>query len=77
MKQQYKKLLIQNLEKDVKIRNLKKELDVNQFAKFRGKLSENFLSELDTIGHSISEDSTFVCGVMKDLTGGSKSLWPN
>lgn len=67
LKQEYKRLLIQNLEKDVKIRNLKKELEINRFSTFKGKLSEICLSNLEIIGNSISEDSTFVSCVMNDL----------
>lgn len=67
LKQEYKNLLILNLEKDIEIRNLKKNLATNKFLKFRGKLSECCLSNLDTIGNSISEDSTFVCCILNDL----------
>lgn len=35
LKQKYKKLLILNLEKDIQIRNLRKELEVNKFTKFK------------------------------------------
>lgn len=67
LKNEYKKLLIDNLEKDVKIRNLKKELEEKKFWVFKGKLSENCLSELEVIGKSVAEDSTFVCCVINDL----------
>lgn len=67
LKNEYKKILIDNLEKDIKIRNLKKELEVKKFSKFREKLSESCLSNLEIIGTTISEDSTFVCCVINDL----------
>lgn len=72
LKQKYKKLLILNLEKDIQIRNLRKELEVNKFTKFKWKLSESCLSNLETIGNSVSEDSSFVCCIMNDLYDISK-----
>lgn len=67
LKTEYKKLLIVNLEKDVKIRNLKKELEKNKFLEFKVKLSEDCLSELEIIGNSVVEDSTFVSCIIADL----------
>lgn len=67
LKQTYKKLLITNLERDVKIRNLRKELETKKFIKFKGKLSESCLNHIKIIGNSIPEDSTFICCVINDL----------
>lgn len=67
LKQKYKQLLIINLEKDVKIRNLKKELETKKFIKFKDKLSENCLTNLEIIGNSVSDDYTFVRCIINDL----------
>lgn len=67
LRENYKKLLILNIEKDVKIRDLKKELEKNKFTLFKGKLSELCLNKLETIGNSVAEDSSFVCCVIHDL----------
>lgn len=67
LKQKYKQLLIVNLEKDVKIRNLKKELLTAKFSKFKEKISESCFSSLQIIGNSVPEDSTFICCVINDL----------
>lgn len=67
LKEKYKKLLILNIEKDVRIRDLKKEVERNRFTLFTGQLSEFCLNKLETIGNSVSEDSIFVCSVVNDL----------
>lgn len=67
LKVEYKNLLIENLKKDVKIRDLRKELEADKFLKFKKKISANCLINLRDIGNSSKEDSTFVSCVMNDL----------
>lgn len=67
LKQEYKQLLIQNLEKDVKIKNLKKQLASQKFSIFKDKLSDSCLCHLEAIGNDISAGSTFVSCVLNNL----------
>lgn len=67
LKKKYQQLLIENLQKDVIIRELKSKIDSRKFFSFIGKLSLNCLNDLQRIGNSQKEDSTFIRCAINDL----------
>lgn len=67
LKQQYHQLLIENLQKDVTIRNLKKKFESFKYGNFKGILSDSCLDELKLFGDSQREDSSFIRCAIKDL----------
>lgn len=67
LKQQYYELLIENLQKDVIIKNLKRKIEQHKYGSFRHILSEKCLDELKSIGNSSKEDSAFISCALKDL----------
>lgn len=67
LKRQYSQLLIQNLQKDVIIRKLKKKIEENKYGSFKGILSDTCLNELKSFGNSQREDSSFIRCALKDL----------
>lgn len=60
LKETYRKCLIENLEKDLVIRELKTKLASKKFSEFEEKLSTPTMNVLRSIGNSQSEDSKFV-----------------
>lgn len=52
LKAEYNQLLIENLQKDVIIRNLKKKLERNKYGDFKGVFSKLCLDKLQSIGNS-------------------------
>lgn len=74
LKEEYKDLLIKNLQKDVIIRELKQKLGVKKYCNFENILSESCLGELRCIGTSVKDDSKFIAVVLKDLYVNTDSL---
>lgn len=64
-KQEYHKLLIENLEKDLLIR--KKKQNTKKFLKFEGRLSMQCIDTLNSIGSSQRQDSQFIYVALNDL----------
>lgn len=71
LKQDYRKSLIDNLQKDLEIRELKKSIQKKKFIDFEHKLSQNCLNELNVIGTSLREDSKFIAVALYDLYDGN------
>lgn len=71
LKQNYQKLLIENLQKDLIIRELKQQINIQKFDSFEGKLSEQCLEQIKTIGDSPREDSAFFNLILTDIYGDS------
>lgn len=75
LKEDYQHLLIENLQKDVIIRQLKQDIArIRKYHIFENILSKSCLEELRGIGTSIKEDSIFVGVVLKELYGAADSL---
>lgn len=70
LKQEYQKLLIENLQKDLIIRQKKSEENKEKFRSFENQLSKRCLEQLNVIGESQKEDSQFVFVVLLDLHNG-------
>lgn len=66
-KQEYLNLLNVNLQKDLEIRKLKRNIEQNKFASFETELSKDCLFELRSIGNSQKEDSQFVSVALSTL----------
>lgn len=71
LKQEYQKLLIENLQKDLLIRQIKARVNKNSFIKFEEQLSKTCIDKLDAIGESQREDSQFVAEVLFELYNGN------
>lgn len=71
LKKEYQDLLVENLQKDLSIRELKNELKTKQikFTNFKNVLTPAGFEELNSIGASQSDDAAFVYALMKDLYG--------
>lgn len=67
LKQEYGKKLIENLKKDLIIRDLKENIKLNKFSSFKGVLSAECLSALKSVDESKGKDSVFICYALKDL----------
>lgn len=67
LKETYQNLLVENLQKDVIIRQLKEKLCSKKFTSFKGILTDSCLDKLKSIGHSQQEDSKFVDEALNDL----------
>lgn len=67
LKKEYQKLLIENLQKDVIIRNLKKKVEEFKYASFKGVFSDVCLDELKSFGNLQMDDSSFIRCAIKDL----------
>lgn len=67
LKQEYQQLLIENLQKDVTIKNLKEKLEQHKYGDFKGIFSDTCLDGLRTYGNSQIEDSRFIGSAMRDL----------
>lgn len=67
LKDEYKKVLITNLEKDVKIRKLKKELKSKKYISFENNLSIQCIEKLRCISDLEKEDTTFISVVLNEL----------
>lgn len=70
LKKEYNNSLVQNLQKDVLIRELKLKEEKQKFSNFEEFLSKNCIDNLHIIGDSQKEDSQFVAVVLKELYGG-------
>lgn len=74
LKQIYRKLLIENLEKDVEIRKLKEKSSSKKFSAFENILSATCLEKLRSIGDSIKDDSTFISCALNDIYDGKAEI---
>lgn len=71
LKIEYNNLLIENLQKDVIIRNKKIQILQNKYTNFNKNISKDILSELNSIGNSKREDSAFIALAIKGLYNGN------
>lgn len=69
LKDEYKNLLIKNLEKDVKIRNLKKKIEAKKYTNFVGRLPNSCIEKLRCIPDCEKEDSVFMSVVLNEIYG--------
>lgn len=67
LKDEYKNLLIKNLEKDVKIRKLKREIQSTKYNKFERNLSKKCIEILRSIDDTEKEDAKFVSVILNEL----------
>lgn len=75
LKGQYNQLLIENLQKDVIIRNLKQKLEAQyKYGEFNGVFSAACLDKLRATGNSQVEDSSFISNALKDLYHGDVGI---
>lgn len=74
LKEEYKNLLIKNLQSDVVLRQLKQNIETKKYCDFASCLSESCLNGLREIGSSVRDDTKFVGVVLKDLYGGIEPL---
>lgn len=70
LKNEYNNLLVENLQKDVIIRQKKLLIAQNKYAKFNNNFSKEILGQLNSFGNSQREDSTFVATAIKGLYNG-------
>lgn len=70
LKQEYQKLLIENLQKDLIIRQQKLEENREKFKLFENHLSKTCIETLNGIGESQRDDSHFVSVVLFELYNG-------
>lgn len=66
-KQKYQKLSIENLQKDLIIRQLKSKVEKTKFSSFENVLSKSCIKKLNSISDSKKEDSQFVTVVLSSL----------
>lgn len=66
-RQNYQKLLIENLQKDLIIRQLKSGAKKNKFSSFENLLSKKCIDKLSIISNSQNQDSHFVAVVLSAL----------
>lgn len=69
LKQKYKNSLIENLQKDVRIRSLEQKIQSIKKSKFV-EISDVGRNKVELVGSSVREDSTFVSCVLFDLYSG-------
>lgn len=69
LKQDYQKLLIENLQKDLILRQITLRKEKNKFSSFGEHLSKTCIEKLNVIGVSQREDSSFVSVVLYELYG--------
>lgn len=67
LKESYQNLLVENLQKDINIRRLKKELSSSKYSGFKDIFSDSCLDSLRSIGDSQREDCTFIGLALRDL----------
>lgn len=67
LKLNYSELLVENLQKDIIIRQSKLKIEKNKFVSFEQYLSKRCIEKLNLIGHSPKEDSQFVAVILNDL----------
>lgn len=67
LKKTYHKLLIENLQKDIIIKNLKEQIALKKYHTFIGELSEDCVNVLEKIGESKADDTTFVRTIINDF----------
>lgn len=67
LKLEYGKKLIENLKKDIEIRDLNKKSDSKKFNSFKETLSPHCLEAIKKIDNSPSKDSVFIRYALKDL----------
>lgn len=67
LKKKYQQLLIENLQKDVIIKELEEKVALDKYSDISDILSSGCVSKLKQIGNSKREDSTFVRYIINDL----------
>lgn len=67
LKIQYAELLIENLQKDVIIRNRKQQIEHCKYGDFNGIFSDACLDKLRAFGNSQKKDSPFIAIALNDL----------
>lgn len=67
LKEKYQNLLVENLQTDLIIQQLKQKIKANRFSDFKGTFSDECLDKLNLIGDLQSDDNTFVGIALKDL----------
>lgn len=67
LKGKYAELLIENLQKDIIIRNREQQIQKHKFGDFNGVLSDACLDKLRAFGNSQKKDSPFIAAVLNDL----------
>lgn len=67
LKDEYKNLLIKNLEKDVEIRSLKKKIESKKYTSFERKLTKKCIENLQNISDSEKDDSKFISVILNEL----------
>lgn len=71
LKGQYAELLIENLQKDIIIRNRKQQIENCSYGDFKGIFSDECLDKLKAFGNSQKKDSPFIAIALKDLYHGN------
>lgn len=74
LKERYINLLVENLKKDVIIRDLKEKAKLNKYSDFEGDVSLPALSKLISIEDDQKFDSGFIYIALMDLHKGDSSL---
>lgn len=67
LKEKYINLLVENLKKDVIIRDLKEKAKLNKYFDFEGDVSSSSLSKLISIEDDQKHDSNFIYIALMDL----------
>lgn len=67
LKKKYHQLLVENLQKDIIIRDLKKKIASRKYDCFSGEISTDCVNDLEKIGDSKGEDATFVKTIINDF----------
>lgn len=71
LKHNYHELLIENLQKDLLISDLKNKIENHKYESFTSNLSENCLTNLKLLGDSEKDDQRFVEIILKEIYGES------
>lgn len=64
LKKTYHKLLSENLQKDIIIQNLKKQIALKRYSPFIGEISATCVKVLEGIDDSKGQDATFVRAIV-------------
>lgn len=70
LKQEYQQLLVENLQKDLIIRQIKSKNIKEKFINYEKVLSKSCIEKLNVISSSARDDSQFVAAVLTDLYKG-------
>lgn len=70
LKEKYQKLLIENVQKDVVLRELKQKIEKYKYSTFEGIFDHSCLEKLRNFGDAKNDDSKFIECAMKNLYHG-------